>query len=203
MTLSVTSGSFSLHASQLKEHEALARKTAAAFSNALSLAEYVYNEPKISEETRVGLHQIKLDLVAGANLAWRVVHNHILMPRSVALDNLSKTIPPIDPDQKVALLHTPFKGTTLFSETNKPYQGRGRSFMKVGPSCRRSGRDRDQSRSTPSSTVTRPSKSGSGQATMTVTVPQDSNKDQVQSNEGTPRSKRQSRLGKPRGDKKE
>ena len=40
----VTSGSFSLHASQLKEHEALARKTAAAFSNALSIAEYVYNQ---------------------------------------------------------------------------------------------------------------------------------------------------------------
>ena len=31
----ITSGSFTLHASQLKEHEALARKTAAAFSNAL------------------------------------------------------------------------------------------------------------------------------------------------------------------------
>ena len=40
----------------------------------------------------------------------------MLMRRSVALDNLSKTIPPIDPDQKVALhvLHTPFQGTTLF-----------------------------------------------------------------------------------------
>ena len=39
----ITSGSFSIHASQLKEHEALARKTVAAFSNALSIAEYVYN----------------------------------------------------------------------------------------------------------------------------------------------------------------
>ena len=88
LTLNVTSGSFSLHAYQLNEHEALARKTAAAFSNALSLAENVYNQPEISEETRVGLHQIRLDLVAGANLAWRVLHNHILMIRSVALDNL-------------------------------------------------------------------------------------------------------------------
>ena len=32
--IDVTSGSFSLHASQLKEHEAVARKTAVAFSNA-------------------------------------------------------------------------------------------------------------------------------------------------------------------------
>ena len=36
--IEVTSGLFSLHASQLKEHKALARKTAAAFSNALSIA---------------------------------------------------------------------------------------------------------------------------------------------------------------------
>ena len=39
---------------QLKEHEALARKTAAVFSNALSMAEYVYNQPEISDESRVG-----------------------------------------------------------------------------------------------------------------------------------------------------
>ena len=38
----------------------------------------------------------------------------MLMCRSVALDNLAETIPPIDPDQKVALLHAPFKGATLF-----------------------------------------------------------------------------------------
>ena len=113
----INSGSFSLHASQLKEHEALARKTAAAFSSCLSIAEYVYNQPEISEESRVGLHQIKLDLVAGANFAYRVVHNHMLMRRSVALDNLSKTIPPIDPDQWVALLYAPFKDAT-FSEVN-------------------------------------------------------------------------------------
>ena len=79
------------------------------------------------------------------------------MCRSVALENLSRTIPPIDSDQKVALLHAPFKGTTLFGgelaklqKANKegassltvfptpavpsqtystnPYKGRGRSF---------------------------------------------------------------------------
>ena len=33
---------------------------------------------------------------------------------SIGLDNMNKTIPPIDKDQKVALLHAPFKGTTVF-----------------------------------------------------------------------------------------
>ena len=89
----ISSGSFSIHVSQLKEHEALAKKAAVAFSNALSIAEYVYNQPEISEESKAGLHHLKLDLVAGANFAWRTVHNNILMCHSVALDNLSRTIP--------------------------------------------------------------------------------------------------------------
>ena len=38
----------------------------------------------------------------------------MLMHRSIALYNLNKTISPIDEDQKVALLHAPFTGTTLF-----------------------------------------------------------------------------------------
>ena len=124
----------------------------------------------------------------------------MLMCCSVVLDNLAKTIPPIDPDQRVALLHAPFRGTTLFggklakvnrankerassvtvypaappqSYTTKPYTGRGRSFKKAGFSYRRCGGDREGSRSTPSSTVTRPSKSGDGHSTMTVTVPQE------------------------------
>ena len=74
----------------------------------------MYNQPVILEKSRVGLHHLKLDLVAGANFAWRMVHNHMLMHSSVALDNLTETIPPIDSDQKVALLHAPFNGTTLF-----------------------------------------------------------------------------------------
>ena len=92
----------------------------------------------------------------------------MLMRRSMALDNLSKTIPPIDPDQKVTLLHTPFKRTSLFggelaklhrankerasfvtvypaatpqSYSTKPYPDRGRSFRKGGSSYRKSGRD--------------------------------------------------------------
>ena len=71
---------------------------------------------EFSEESRLGLHQIKLDLVAGTNYAWRTVHYHLLIRRSVVLDNLSKTIPLIDPDQRVALFHAPFKGTTLFGD---------------------------------------------------------------------------------------
>ena len=38
--------------------------------------------------------------------------------------------------------------------TTKPYPGRGRSFRKDGSSYMKSGRDKNQSRSTPSSTVT-------------------------------------------------
>ena len=189
----------------------MARKTTAAFSNALSIAEYVYNRPEIPEESKIGLHHLKLKLVAAANFAWRMVHNHILMRHSVALDHLSKTIPPIDSDQRVALLHAPFKGTTVFggelakiyrankerasyvtlypaappqTYSTKPCTGRGKSFKKGSSSNRRGGRDRDQSRSTCSATVIKPSKSADGQATMIVTVPQESNKRKVQSNEG-------------------
>ena len=35
------------------------------------------------------------------------------MRHTIALENLSRTIPPIDEDEKVALLHASFKGTTL------------------------------------------------------------------------------------------
>ena len=130
----------------------------------------------------------------------------------------------------MALLHAPFKGTTLSggeltklrrankecassmtvysaatpqSYYTKPYPGPGRSFRKGGSSYRKSYRDRDHSRSTPTATVTKQSKSGSGQATMTVTVPQDSNKRKVQSTEGAPRSKRHRKSGKPKGNQKE
>ena len=37
---------------QLVDHEAFARKTAAAISLALSVSEYVYNQPETSEESR-------------------------------------------------------------------------------------------------------------------------------------------------------
>ena len=38
----------------------------------------------------------------------------MLLCRSIALDCLERTLPPIDQDQKLALLHAPFRGTTLF-----------------------------------------------------------------------------------------
>ena len=86
--------SFSIHASQLVEHEALGRKTAAAFSNALSIAEYIYNQPEITEESTLS----------------RTVHNSMLMRHSIALDNLSRSIPLIDSDQKGRFTSRTFHG---------------------------------------------------------------------------------------------
>ena len=149
------------------------------------------------------------------------------MRHSVALDNLSKTIPSIDSDHSVALLHAPFKGTTLFGRisqdiqgkqgtcyfrnclpgappqtySTKPYTDRGKSFKKGG-SYRRGGRDRDQSRSTPSATVTQPSKSW-GQSCYHDSYCASRLECKVQSNEDAPCSKRPRRAGKPRGDKKQ
>ena len=140
----------------------------------------------------VGLHHLKLDLVSDFNFAWRTVHNNMLMRRSIAKNNVSRTIPLIEEDQKVALLHAPFKGMTLFgselaklqkanmehgsaltvfpapavppqSYTTKPYTGRGKSFRKGGYSYKRVGWDRDCDRSVPSATISKPSKSGNGQ----------------------------------------
>ena len=78
------------------------------------------------------------------------------MRRSLALDNLSRTIPSIDSDQRVALLHTPFKGTT--------YLFRGELAIQLQKRARY--------------LTVFPSKSGDGQATMTVTVPQEPKKRQ-------------------------
>ena len=38
----------------------------------------------------------------------------MLLHRSIALDCLRKTLSLIDEDQRLALLHAPFKGTTVF-----------------------------------------------------------------------------------------
>ena len=38
----------------------------------------------------------------------------MLLHHTIALDVLRKTLPPIDEDQRLALLHAPSKGTTLF-----------------------------------------------------------------------------------------
>ena len=56
------------------------------------------------------LHQLKLNLVASCNFTWREAHNKMLLCHLIALENLKKTQPPIDEDQKLALLHVPFTG---------------------------------------------------------------------------------------------
>ena len=113
----ISSGSASLTASQLLDQETLSRKSAAAASTALSLAEFIDNYPGMPEGARAAMllfAMLKLDIVSFLHYAWREVHNKLLLRRSIALDCLERTLPPIDKDQKLALLHAPFKGTTLF-----------------------------------------------------------------------------------------
>ena len=109
-----SSGSASLTASQLIDQEAMSRKSAAAASTALSLTEFIDNYPGMPEGARAAMLLLKLDIVSFLHYAWREVHNKMLLRCSIALDCLERTLPPIDEDQKLALLHAPFKGTTLF-----------------------------------------------------------------------------------------
>ena len=92
----------------------MSRKSAAAASTALSLAEFIDNYPGMPEGARAAMLLLKLDIVSFLHYAWREVHNKLLLRRSIALDCLERTLPPIDADHKLALLHAPFKGTTLF-----------------------------------------------------------------------------------------
>ena len=110
----ISSGSASLTASQLIDQEAMSRKNAAAASTALSLAEYIDNYPGMPEGARAVMLLLKLDIISCLNYAWREADNKMLLCRSIALDCLRRTLLPIDDDQKLALLHAPFKGTTLF-----------------------------------------------------------------------------------------
>ena len=68
----------------------------------------------MTEGAKAVMLHLKLDLVVCCNFSWREAHNKMLLRRSIALDNLRKTIPPIDEDKRLALLHAPFTGTTLF-----------------------------------------------------------------------------------------
>ena len=107
---------------------------------------------------------LKLDLVACCNFSWRKAHNKILLRRSIALDNLRKTLPPIDEDQRLALLHARFTGTTLFggelAKLQEVNTKRAATFT-VFP-------------------ITKPGQSKEVQTTMTVSIPQDSNKHKVE-----------------------
>ena len=119
----------------------------------------------------------------------------MLLRRSIAHDCLRRTLPPIDEDQKLALLHAPFKGTTLFggelaklheantkraatftvfpqptanSANGALYVGRGRSFNGKKGFKKPGGRGRGQGRSAPSATTARPGQSKDGQKILTV-----------------------------------
>ena len=121
----ITSGSASLTASQLMDQETMSRKSAAAASTALSIAEFIDNYPGMPEGARAAMLLLKLDIISFLNYAWREVHNKMLLRRSIALDCLERTLPPIDEDQKLALLHAPFKGTTLFGGELAVWRGVG------------------------------------------------------------------------------
>ena len=224
----ITSGSASLSASQLQDQETMSRKSAAAASTALSIAEYIDNYPDMPEGARAAMLLLKLDIISFLNYAWREVHNKMLLRRSIALDCLERTLPPIDQDQKLALLHAPFRGTTLFggelaklqeantkraatftmfpqptapptSYSTRPYAGRGKSFRDDKKGFKKpGGRGRGQGRPAPTATVTRPGQSKDSQKTLTVST--DSKKRKSESQEDAPQGPRKSKRSF-RGDK--
>ena len=179
--------------------------------------------------TSAGQFRLKLDIVSCLHYAWREVHNKMLLRRSIALDCLERTLPPIDEDQKLALLHAPFKGTTLFggeelntkrdatftvfpqptvpstSYSTRPYVRRGKSFKDKKGFKRPGGRGRGQGRSAPSAMITRPGQSKDGQKALTVSVSTDSKKHKVESQDDAsqiPRkTKRNFRGDKHKGNK--
>ena len=107
------------------------------------------------EGAKAVMFHLKLDLVACCNFSWRETHNKMLLRLSIALDYLRKTLPPIDEDQRLALLHAPFKGTTLF----------GGEFVKLQEA---------NTKRAATFTVFPTSQSKEDQTTMTVSIPQDS-----------------------------
>ena len=213
----ISSGSASLTASQLIDQEAMSRKNAAAASTALSLAEYIDNYPGMPKGARAVMLLLKLDIISCLNYTWREAHNKMLLRRSIALDCLRRTLPPIDEDQKLALLHAPFKGTTLFggelaklqeantkraatftvfpqptappaSYSTLPYVSRGRSFNDRKGFKKPGSRGRGQGRSTPSATSTKPGQSKDGHKTLTVSVSSDSKKRKVEPRDNAPQT---------------
>ena len=219
----ITSGSASLTASQLQDQETMSRKSAAAASTALSVAEYIDNYPGMPEGARAAMLLLKLDVISFLNYAWREVHNKMLLRRSIALDCLERTLPPIDQDQKLAL-----KGTTLFggelaklqeantkraatftvfhqptapptSYSTRPYAGRGKSFRDKKGFKKPGGRG--QGRSAPTATITRTCQSKDSQKALTVSVSTDSKNRKAESQEDAPQGPRKAKLNF-RGDKK-
>ena len=225
----ISSGSASFTASQLIDQEAMSRKSAAAASTALSIAEFIDNYLGMPEGAKAAMLLLKLDIVSFLHYAWREVHNKMLLRHSIALDCLGRTLLPIDEDQKLALLHAPFKGTTLFggelaklqeantkhaatftvfpwptapstSYSTRPYVRRGRSFNDKKGFKRPGGRGRGQGRSAPSATTTRPGQSKDGQKSLTVSVSSDTKKRKVESQDDAPQPPRKNKRNF-RGDK--
>ena len=206
----------------------MSRKSAAAASTALSIAEYIDNYPGMPEDARAAMLLLKLDIISFLNYAWREVHNKMLLRRSIALDCLERTLPPIDQDQKLALLHAPFRGTTLFggelaklqeantkraatftvltqptapptSYSTRPYAGRGKSFRDDKKGFRKpGGRGKGQGRSAPTATVTKPGQSKDSQRSLTVST--DSKKRKSESQEDAPQGPQKAKRNF-RGDK--
>ena len=116
----------------------MSRKSAAAASTALSIAEYIDNYPGMPEGARAAMLLLKLDIISFLNYAWREVHNKMLLRRSIALDCLERTLSPIDKDQNA---------------------GRGKSFRDKKGFKKPGGRGRGQGRSAPTATITRPGQS--------------------------------------------
>ena len=172
------------------------------------MAEYIHNYPGMPEGAKVVMHHLKLDLVACCKFSWREAHIKI------ALDCLIKTLLPIDEDQRLALLHAPFKEATLFGgelaklqEANTKHAAtfavfptptaplslilpvhmsdEEKSFSdRKGPK-KPSGRGREQGRPMPTATITRPGQTKEGQPSMTASTPQDSSKRKVEPRDDT------------------
>ena len=167
---------YSLSADRSRGHVA---QECSSSQHSVSIAEFIDNYPGMPEGARAAMLLLKLDIVSFLHDAWREVHNKMLLRRFFALYCLGRTLPPIDEDQKLALLHAPFKGTTLFGgelaklqEANtkraatftvfpqptapstaystRPYVGRGTSFKDKKGFKRPGGRGRGQGRSAPS-----------------------------------------------------
>ena len=210
----ISSGSASLSASQLIDQEAMSRKNAAAASTALSLAEYIDNYPGMPDGARAAMLLLKLDIVSCLHYAWREAHNKMLLRRSIALDCLRRTLPPIDEAQKLALFHAPFKGTSLFggelaklqdantkraatftvfpqptapstSYSTSPYVGRGRILMKRRALRNLAGVAGDRAGPRLPPRL-RPGQSKDGQKSLTVSVSSDSKKRKVESQDDAP-----------------
>ena len=171
-----------------------------------------------------------LDKVAEfCNLDRQDPQQDVVKCRSIALDCLERTLPPIDEDQMLALFHASFKGTTLFrgelaklqeantkraatftvfpqptapstSYSTRPYVGRGKSFKDKKGFKKPGGKGRGKGRSAPSATITRPGQSKDGQKALTVSVSTDSKKLKTESQDDAPQGPRKAKRNF-RGDK--